>query len=170
VPWSVPANANVLCLSVIDDPAGWREGAPGRTLLPELKKRWPNVSAVELSDRTTANEFDLVRALATRSDAVVAAVYVRQAAGRMDLSADQVSWLERLASLPKPLAAIVFASPYAATAVRNLPAILLTYEYYDGIERAAVRALAGETPIGGKLPVSLPGLFPFGHGLERGAH
>jgi beta-N-acetylhexosaminidase len=95
---------------------------------------------------------------------------VRQAAGRMDLSADQVSWLERLAGLPKPLVAIVFASPYAATAVRKLPAILLTYEYYDGIERAAVRALAGEAPIGGKLPVSLPDLFPFGHGLERGAH
>jgi beta-N-acetylhexosaminidase len=170
VPWSVPGNANVLCLSVIDDPAGWREGAPGRTFLPELKKRWPNVSAVEVSDRTTANEFDLVRALAIRSDAVVAAVYVRQAAGRMDLSADQVSWLERLAGLPKPLVAIVFASPYAATAVRKLPAILLTYEYYDGIERAAVRALAGEAPIGGKLPVSLPDLFPFGHGLERGAH
>ena len=31
------------------------------------------------------------------------------------------------------------------------------------------RALFGEAPIGGKLPVTLPGLFPAGHGLERAA-
>jgi beta-N-acetylhexosaminidase len=167
VPWTIPTAANVLCLSVIDSASGWREGAPSRTLLPELKKRWPNVAAVEVSDRTTANEFDLVRALAARSDAIVAAVFVRMAAGRLDLSADQISLLERLAGLSKPLVAIVFASPYTATALQKLPAMMLTYEYYDGIESAAVRALAGEAPVGGKLPISLPGLFPFGHGLER---
>jgi hypothetical protein len=32
-----------------------------------------------------------------------------------------------------------------------------------------VRALAGEIPVGGKLPITLPGLFPFGHGLDRPA-
>ena len=30
-----------------------------------------------------------------------------------------------------------------------------------------MRALCGETPIGGKLPITLPGLFPVGHGLDR---
>jgi hypothetical protein len=32
---------------------------------------------------------------------------------------------------------------------------------------SAVKALAGEAPIGGKLPIALPGLFPVGHGLQR---
>ena len=50
-----------------------------------------------------------------------------------------------------------------------MPAILLTYDLYDLPEAAAVRALAGEAPIGGKLPISLPGMFPIGHGLERPA-
>ena len=48
--------------------------------------------------------------------------------------------------------------------------MLVTYEAYDGIESAAARALAGETPIGGKLPISLPGMFPIGHGLNRPVH
>jgi beta-N-acetylhexosaminidase len=47
--------------------------------------------------------------------------------------------------------------------------MLLTYEEYDGIESAAVRALTGDAPIGGKLPISLPGMFPIGHGLDRPA-
>jgi len=48
-----------------------------------------------------------------------------------------------------------------------LPAMLVTYEEFDAIEEAAVRAIAGEAPITGKLPISLPGMFPIGHGLER---
>ena len=35
-------------------PGGWRIAAPSRTFIPELRKRWPNVTAIELSDRTTA--------------------------------------------------------------------------------------------------------------------
>src|SRR5262249_37196787 len=72
VPLQTPRSANVVYLSVIDYASGWREGAPSRTFLPELKKRWPNVTAVEVSDRTTADEHDLVRALARRADAIVA--------------------------------------------------------------------------------------------------
>ena len=34
--------------------------------IPELKKRWPNVTAIELSDRTTPSELELVRAMAPR--------------------------------------------------------------------------------------------------------
>jgi hypothetical protein len=32
-----------------------------------------------------------------------------------------------------------------------------------------VKALAGEIPIAGRLPITLPGLLPLGHGLTRGA-
>jgi len=169
VPLTLPRSANILYLSVIDYASGWREGAPSRTFLPELKKRWPNVTGVEVSDRTSADEFDLVRALARRSDAIIVSVFVRIASysGRMDLSDRQVSMLESLGGGTKPLVAVLFGNPYTATFLPKLPAVLLTYEEYDGVESAAVRAIAGEAPIGGKLPISLPGMFPFGHGLER---
>jgi beta-N-acetylhexosaminidase len=169
VPLSASRGANVLYLSVIDYASGWREGAPSRTFLPELKKRWPNVTAIELSDRTTADEFDLVRTMARRADAIVASTFVRIASysGRMDLSASQLALLESLAGLNKPFVAVLFGNPYTATFLHKLPALLLTYEEFDGMESAAVRALAGEAPISGKLPVSLPEMFPIGHGLER---
>jgi beta-N-acetylhexosaminidase len=172
VPLKVPRDANILYLSVIDYPSGWREGVPSRTFVPELRKRWPKVTAVEISDRTTPSEFDLVRALARRSDAVVASVFVRIASfsGRMDLSPQAAALLESIASdQQKPFVTVVFGNPYTTMALPKLPAQILTYEYTDAMEAAAVRALAGETAIGGKLPITLPGMYPFGHGLTRAA-
>jgi beta-N-acetylhexosaminidase len=172
VPLRLPADARVLLLSMVDYGSGWREGAPGRVLIPELKKRFADVTAIEVSDRTTTAEMDLLRALARRSDAVVAATYVRISgySGRMGLSPAQVTLLEQLAADPaKPFVAVAFGSPYVSDIAPKLPAVLLTYELGDAPEAAAARALCGDAPIGGKLPVTLPGLFPAGHGLERAA-
>jgi hypothetical protein len=51
----------------------------------------------------------------------------------------------------------------------DVPAMLLTYDFYDQAELSAVKAIAGEAAIGGRLPIALPGLFPAGHGLAREA-
>lgn len=171
VPLAAGKDAGVLYLSVIDYASGWREGVPSRTVVPELKQRWPNTTAIEITDRTTASELELVRALARKADVIVAGVWVRIASysGRMDLSPAQVALLEAMAAQGKPFVTVFFGNPYVATFVPKLPAMLLTYEFSDATERAAVRAIAGEIPIGGKLPIALPGLFPIGHGLSRTA-
>jgi beta-N-acetylhexosaminidase len=142
---------------------------PSRAIIPELKQRWPNLTSIEITDRTTSSEYDLVRALARRADVVIAGVFVRIASssGRMDLSAPEVALLEAIAGQTKPLVTVFFGNPYAAMALPKLPAMLLSYEFSDFTERAAARGLAGEIPIGGKLPISLPGMFPMGHGLTR---
>ncbi len=169
VPLKVPRDAHLVYLSVLDYPSAWREGVPSRTFVPALKARWPNVTAIEISDRTTPAELDLTRVITKQADAVIASVFVRIASysGRMDLSAPAVSLLESLADSEKPFITVIFGNPYTALALSKLPAALLTYEFSDAMETAAVRALAGEVGIGGKLPITLPGLYPFGHGLLR---
>jgi beta-N-acetylhexosaminidase len=200
LPLRLPADASVLYLSVLDYPSGWGIAAPARTFLPELRRRWPNVTAIELSDRSTPNEIDLVRASAARYDAIVVSIAVRTASfsGRMDLSPAIVGLLKGLVPLasagagggqargegeeemnrplqegargarkPIPLVTVFFGNPYQATFVPELPAVLLTYDFYDLAEATAVRALSGEIPMSGRLPISLPGLFEAGHGLER---
>ena len=171
VPLAVPRDANLVYLSVLDYASGWREGIPSRTIVPELKKRWPNLTTVEVTDRTTASEYELIRALTRRADAVVAGVFVRIASfsGRMDLSQPQIALLDSVAAQNKPFVTVCFGNPYTATFLPKLPAVLLGYEFSDFTERAAAKALAGEIRIGGRLPVSLPGMFPVGHGLTRAA-
>jgi beta-N-acetylhexosaminidase len=173
VPLTASRDGQVLYLSVLDYPSGWRIAAPSRTFIPALRERWPNVTAVELSDRTTPSEIELVRAMAPRFDAIVASVFVRaaSASGRMDLAPPLVRLLQDLARTTarakQPYVAVIFGNPYTATFLQELPAMLLTYDFYDLAEDSAVRALAGEAPITGKLPIGLPGLFAAGHGLNR---
>jgi hypothetical protein len=39
---------------------------------------------------------------------------------------------------------------------------------YDLTETSAARALAGDAPITGRLPITLPGMFELGWGMVRG--
>ena len=61
-----------------------------------------------------------------------------------------------------PLVATLLRQPVRGAAVPELPAVMLTYDFYDLAEASAVRAIAGEAPIGGRLPIALPGMFPVG--------
>jgi len=174
VPLRVPRDASILYLSVLDYPSGWQIAAPSRTFIPELKKRWANVTSIEVSDRTPLSELDLVRAVAPRYGAVVASVFVRSTSGsgRLDLGAELVRLLRDLARATdrsgQPFVTTFFGNPYTASFVPELPATLLTYDFYDQAERAAVRAIAGEAAIGGRLPITLSPQFKAGHGLDRG--
>ena len=173
VPLRLPRDSQILYLSVLDRPSGWRIASPSRTFIAELRDRWPNVTAVEVSNQTSRQAIDLVRSTADRYDAVIASVFVRTTSsdGGMDLAEPIVSLLDRLARVTEvrrqPYVAVLFGSPYTALALGSVPAVLLTYDFYDRAERNAVRALAGETPIRGRLPVGLPDMFPAGHGLVR---
>ncbi len=175
VPVKRGRDASVLYLSILDYPSQWRTGAPSRTMIPELKARWPDTEAVELSDRSTPNEVSLVAAMAPRFDVIVAGIFVRaaSASGRLDLSAELVRLLHTLARSTErrgqPFVVAVFGNPYVALGVPDMPAMLFTFDFSDHAEAAIVRALAGEIAIGGRLPVALPGVFPIGHGLTRTA-
>jgi beta-N-acetylhexosaminidase len=173
VPLKLARDAQILYLSVLDSPGGWRIAAPSRTFIPELKRRWRGVTSVEVSERSTANELELVRAMAPRFDAVIASVFVRAASGsgRMDLPPNMQSLLRAIARQTeqsrKPFVTVLFGNPYTATFLTDVPAMLITYDFYDLPERSAVKALAGESPITGKLPISLPGVAERGAGLQR---
>lgn len=173
VPLRVPRESAVLYLSVLDYPSGWRIAAPSRTVIPELRRRWPSVTAIELSDRSTPSEIDLVRASALRYDAIVVSVFVRASSGsgRMDLAPALTKLLGDLgrmtAGTPKPFVTMCFGNPYVPMFLPDLPAVLLTYDFYDLAEMSAVSALAGDIAIGGRLPISLPGSFSAGFGLVR---
>jgi beta-N-acetylhexosaminidase len=175
VPLAVPRDAPLLYLSVLDYPTGWQIAAPSRTFIPELKKRWPQVTSIEVSDHTPMSELDMVRAIAPRYAGVIVSVFVRatSGSGRLDLGPELVRLLRDLSRTTEragtPYITTFFGNPYTAALVPDLPATLLTYDFYDQAERAAVRAIAGEAPIGGRLPITLSPQLKAGFGLDRAA-
>ena len=124
VPLRAPREASVLYLSVLDYPSGWRIAAPSRTFIPELRKRWPNVTAIELSDRSDAGR-DRSRArvgarATTRSSSRRLRARRRRRAAGWIWRAPLVKLLGDLArataNTPKPLVTVFFGNPYVALA------------------------------------------------------
>jgi beta-N-acetylhexosaminidase len=60
---------------------------------------------------------------------------------------------------------VSFGSPYFLRHFPGIDCYLCAYRWETPAQRAAVKALFGEIDVTGKLPVSIPDLYPLGHGL-----
>lgn len=62
---------------------------------------------------------------------------------------------------------VSFLNPYLALGLPRVDAHVIAWSPWTPSQRAAARALLGRAPIGGQLPITLPGIAPFGTGLRR---
>jgi hypothetical protein len=86
----------------------------------------------------------------------------------MDIAPALVDLIQRLAGNPEHAVVIgVLGNPYAAAPLPGASSVLLTYDLGPAAELSLARALTGERPIAGKLPIVLPGIAPIGTGLTR---
>jgi beta-N-acetylhexosaminidase len=159
----------VLFISMVDNSEGWRDGAPGYDFFTGLVKRFPNTNKVYLTDKTSPAEFDLVKKLASFSDVVIVNAFIRVSSskGSIDMSDAEINLLKHLSAIEKPFAFVLYGSPYLLSFVPELPTLVLAYEYYPGVEEAALKAVLGEIEFKGKLPIELPGFYPIGFSVER---
>lgn len=162
LPLRIPPPQHILNLTILDSGSGWREGLPGQTFRQELANRFSAVTSVQIDDRTPKDAIEILESLADASDVVIAGAFIRVAAykGSVELSQEQLDLLHYLSTLDKPFVFTVFGSPYLLSFVPELPTYILTYEYYPEAERAALRAMVGETAFSGKAADQSPGELP----------
>jgi beta-N-acetylhexosaminidase len=67
----------------------------------------------------------------------------------------------------KPPVVISFGNPYLLQQVPDAPAYVVAWGGFSVSQRAAAWALQGQRAIGGRLPISIPPLAPFGAGITR---
>jgi beta-N-acetylhexosaminidase len=122
-----------------------------------------------LDSRATEADLGPVAAAAANADVIVVALAVRARSGAGTIAVPLVArqLLDRLASVRARIVAISFGSPYLLRDLPSLRSYFCAYGIQPPLARAAVAALFGEAPITGKLPVTIPGLYPRGHGLVR---
>ncbi|MBI5510493.1 MAG: beta-N-acetylhexosaminidase [Deltaproteobacteria bacterium] len=61
-----------------------------------------------------------------------------------------------------PVAVVSLASPYYLASIPDVDAYVCTYSYLEDAQIAAAQALLGRSPMVGRLPVTIPGLAPYG--------
>jgi beta-N-acetylhexosaminidase len=117
----------------------------------------------EVSEETSA----ALVARAPEFTHVLASSFVRvtSSKGTADMAPSHARLLQGLAKTGRPVIAVSFGSPYLLRQFPEVPVYMAAYGSADSSQRAAVAALFGEYAVSGKLPVTLPGLYPYGHGL-----
>jgi beta-N-acetylhexosaminidase len=62
-----------------------------------------------------------------------------------------------------------FSNPYLAQDLPPVSSYVIAYGGSPLMQRAAARALLGQAPITGQLPITIPSVAPYGAGLRREA-
>jgi beta-N-acetylhexosaminidase len=85
--------------------------------------------------------------------------------GSVGLQGGLNNFLNTLVHGPAPVALISLGNPYLLRDFPDVAAYAATFSTTATSELAAAKAILGEIPIGGKMPVSVPGLAKIGDGL-----
>lgn len=142
---------------------------PGITMNREVANRIPKVKTAFIDPRTTEKEMQDIIAKTDSVDAMIVGVFVKWGThkGTIALPDTTVGLLTNFFKVDKPMAVIALGSPYILRQIPEAPTYLCAYEAVPLAVRAAIRAVFGEIPIKARLPVSIPGYYDIGHGLER---
>jgi beta-glucosidase-like glycosyl hydrolase/CubicO group peptidase (beta-lactamase class C family) len=134
----------------------------------ELQDRRVAVRTVSLGPEVSEETAARIVAEAADFTHVVASCFVRVAAskGTADMSASHARLLRALRAAGPPVIVVSFGSPYLLRQFPDIPVYLCAYGSAESSQRAAVGALFAEYAVEGRLPVTLPGIYPYGHGLE----
>ena len=74
--------------------------------------------------------------------------------------------LETLIDRQTPIVGISFGNPYLLGSFPKLQTYLVAYGDMQSLQEASAAALLGKSDITGRLPISLPGLYPRGTGIQ----
>ncbi len=159
------ANPDDACLVVLSE---GRFSQRGQTLINEIHRRSPKMKAfVSDSSMSDAAFTALTNDLAGCQQVYVTAfVTVAAYRGGVGLEGALPAFMTKLTHGPAPVALISLGSPYLLRDYPDVQAYAATFSTSSTSEIAAAKAIFGEIPINGKMPVSIPGLAKLGDGLS----
>ena len=146
----------------------------GRAFGREFRARIPDARVIYVDPRIAAGMSDEVLKAVDEAETVVAAVYVIPTAGKVGNSmamADATATLlqQVLDRAAGKTAVIAMGNPYLASDFPKIENYVCTFSNASVSEVAAIKALFGEIPIRGHLPVTIPNVAQRGAGMERPA-
>ena len=140
---------------------------PGTAFEEEIRSKVSTVTVLRAD-----TQFSKVGALKMPApdtyDVAIAAVYVRVAdrKGSVGLPDEQSAIVNDLIAGPKPVIVAAFGSPYLIERFPNAKTWIAEFSTPDISQRAVACAIFGQNAIGGKIPVTVPGVAKRGDGIS----
>ena len=167
----VPLNAarplRVLLVSLSADPDAY----PSATLESEIRWRADSLKSLR-ADTQFVNVSTLKLPPADSYDIAIAALFVRVAdrKGNVGFPDDQRVFVNQMLANGKPCVVLAFGSPYLVSSFPSAKSWIGEFSTNDVSQRAAVRALFGQTAIKGRIPVTVPDTVKRGDGMQVAAN
>jgi beta-N-acetylhexosaminidase len=164
---------STLVVLFVSDP----HGDDGRMLEQQVRARLPRATVVYVDHRSAPVEAAGIAAMLPKFGRVIAAVYSVPQPGQVgtQTSLDTLgSGKETSGTILQMLmdraadhtAMLAMGSPYIILSYPNIKTYVCAFSSVSTSETAMVRALFGEIPIHGKLPVTLPNVAKRGDGID----
>ena len=127
------------------------------------------VETIVLDDRSSDGEVQKALERAQGADIVIASLYGRVRTGEarsVGLPEPGARALATLIASKRPLIGVSFGNPYLLMSFPGLRTYVVAYGDMPSLQQAAARSLLGQIDVTGKLPISLPGLYARGTGIQ----
>lgn len=141
-------------------------------LTDELRARLAAPPAAFLIDSlSTDRDVDAALGGAEAADQVVVSIFVRFQSGKGSIAMPPAGRdaVQRVLAATSRVVIAVFGSPYVLSEIPAARTALVAWGSQSDEQAAAARALFGEAAIGGRLPVSIPGIAARGAGIHKAA-
>jgi len=155
--------APVPCLVVMDE----GQFSPRGEILASALRR--GVTTLKVYVANPAMPDDVLAAIAADTShcgEIYVASFLSVSASTLALQAGLNTFVKTLVHGAVPVALISLDNPYLLREFPDAGSYAATFSYSNTSEIAAAKAILGEIPITGKMPVSIPGLAKIGVGLD----
>jgi beta-N-acetylhexosaminidase len=149
--------------------AGRTDLGAGATFNAELRRSFPDLRTEQVvPDDPTAN-FDRLLGAADSSDVAIVGSYITTGTNVSNPNAPEpiAQFLRTIVQRHPRTIVVAFGNPYLLQQVPAASSYLVAWGGFPVSQTAAARALLGTSAIGGRLPISIPPVLPFGAGLTR---
>ena len=139
------------------------------SFVSRLNRGRVKVETVVLDERSTDQDVQKVLERAKSADLVLASLYGRVRSGQassVGIPEAGAHALSALIAAKAPIVGISFGNPYLLGSFPGLRTYMVAYGDMPSLQQAVARALLGEIDVVGKLPISLPGMYPRGTGIQ----
>ena len=166
LPLNLPSTATVFNLAITNGDDRLFITQP---FVSTMARSGRKVVTLVLDDRSSEAEVKKALDLAGRANLVIASLYGRVRTGQarsVALPEPGAKVLDALIDRQTPIIGISFGNPYLLGSFPKLQTYLVAYGDMQSLQEASAEALLGHSDITGRLPISLPGLYPRGTGIQ----
>ncbi len=142
----------------------------GREMDALLSEFFPSVTTRRLTPGSPSTAYQALDWEVGAAELVLVSAFVppRSGAGEVAVPEETVRFI-RETQARRPTVVVSLGNPYLLSSFPEVGTYMLAWGPHEVSQRAAVRALVGETAISGTLPISIPPLHALGEGLRREA-